>query len=65
MCLPAVSRVIILDAGFHVLELINDSEHVEHFAECEQVALADKLAPPLRLTQPPHLLAKAADRLLL
>lgn len=65
MCLPAVSGVIILNTGFHVFELVNDSEHVEHLAEREQVALADEFAPPLRLAQPPHLFAKAANRFLL
>lgn len=58
---PLVGRVVILHAAFHILQLIQHSEHVDELAEGEQVCLRHKVFSALCVTQPTDLSAKAVD----
>lgn len=63
--IPFVSRVVILDTALHVLELVQNSEHVDEFAQGEQVSLGHKVFPALSVTQALYLTAKALNCLTL
>lgn len=49
--IPFVGRVVVLDAAFHVLQLIQHSEHVDELSEGKQVRLRDKVLPALSVTE--------------
>jgi len=52
---PLVGRVVVLDAALHVLELIQDGEHVDELAQRQQVRLGHKVLPALGVAQTPYL----------
>lgn len=43
--------MVVLDAAFHVLQLIQHSEHVDELPEGQQVRLGDKVFSALGVTQ--------------
>ena len=57
--------MVILDARLHVLELVQDGEHVDEFAESEQIGLAHELLLLLRVTQTSHLGTEGPNGLVL
>lgn len=57
--------MIIFDAALHVLELIQDSKHVDEFAQSEEIGLRHKVLPPLSVAQALHLAAEPLDGLAL
>lgn len=57
--------MVVLDAALHVLELIQDREHVDELAQGQQVGLGDEVLPALGVAQPLHLAAEALDGLAL
>lgn len=59
--LPFVGRMIILDAALHVLEFVQDGEHVDEFSQSEQVGFRHEVLPALSVAQPLHLTAEALD----
>lgn len=62
---PFVSRMIILDAALHVLQLIQDSKHVDELAQSEEISLRHEVLPPLSVAQALHLAAEPLDGLAL
>lgn len=62
---PFVSRVVIFDTALHVLQLIQDSKHVDELAQGEEIGLRDKVLPPLCMAQALHLAAEPLDSLAL
>lgn len=62
---PFVSRVIVFDAALHVLQLIQDSKHVDELAQSEEISLRHKVLPPLSVAQALHLTAEPLDGLAL
>ncbi len=58
---PSVGRVVVLDAGFHVLEFIEFREHVDELAESQEVCLRYKVVFLLLVTQSSELFAEAID----
>ena len=61
---PAIHRVVVLDGGLHVLQLVEHGKHVEHLAQREQIGLTHELrltAPLPRVAQAPRLFCKALD----
>lgn len=63
--IPFVSRMVIFDTALHVLEFVQDSEHVDEFAQGKQVSLRHKVFPALSVTQTLHLTAKSLNCLTL
>jgi hypothetical protein len=55
----SVRGVVILHGAFHVLELVQDSEHVDELAEGEQVRLRDKVLAFLLVREAFHFAAEA------
>lgn len=49
--IPFIGGVIIFDAAFHVLQLIEHSKHVDELPQSQQICLRDKVLPALRVTQ--------------
>lgn len=49
--LPFVGRVVVLDAAFHVLQLVQHRKHVDEFPEGQQVRLGDEVFSALGVTQ--------------
>lgn len=62
---PFVGGVVIFDAALHVLQLVQDSEHVDELAQREEVGLRDEVLPPLGVAQALHLAAEPLDGLAL
>lgn len=62
---PFVGRMIIFDTAFHVLQLIQDSKHVNELAQREEIGFRDKVLPPLCVAQALHLAAEPLDSLAL
>lgn len=48
---PAVRGIVILHTRLHVLELVQNSEHVEEFAQSQQIGLGYKVLPLLSMAQ--------------
>lgn len=59
--IPFVGRVIIFDAAFHVLQLIQHSKHVDELPQSQQVCLGDKVFPALCVTQTTDLSAETVN----
>lgn len=57
--------MVILDAALHILQLIQDREHVDELAQGQEVGLGDKVLPPLSMAEPLHLTAEPLDGLAL
>lgn len=57
--------MIILDTALHILQLIQDSKHIDELAQGQEVGLRDKVLPPLGMAQPLHLTAEPLDGLAL
>lgn len=57
--------MIVFDATLHVLQLIQDSEHVDELAQSEEIGLRHKVLPPLSVAQALHLAAEPLDGLAL
>lgn len=57
--------MVIFDAALHVLQLVQDSKHVDELAQREEVGLRDKILPPLGVAQALHLAAEPLDGLAL
>ena len=57
--------MVIFDTALHVLQLIQDGEHVNELAQCEEIGLGDKVLPPLSVAQALHLAAEPLDSLAL
>lgn len=53
--------MVVLDAAFHILQLVQHGEHVDKLAEGEQVRLGHKVLPALCVTQAADLPTKAVD----
>lgn len=53
--------MVVLDAALHILQLVQDSEHVDELAQGQEVGLGDKVLPPLGVAQPLHLAAEPLD----
>lgn len=62
---PFVGWMVIFDTALHVLQLIQDSKHVDELAQGEEVGLRDKVLPALRVAQALHLTAEPLDSLAL
>lgn len=57
--------MVVLDAALHILQLIQDGEHVDELAQGQKVGLGDKVLPPLSMAEPLHLTAEPLDGLAL
>lgn len=57
--------MVILNTAFHVLEFIQNSEHVDELAQGKQVCLRHKVFPTLSVTQTLYLTAKTLNCLTL
>lgn len=57
--------MVVLDAALHVLQLVQDGEHVDELAQRQEVGLGDEVLPPLGMAQPLHLAAEPLDGLAL
>lgn len=57
--------MVIFDTALHVLQLIQDSKHVNELAQREEIGLRDKVLPPLSMAQALHLAAEPLDSLAL
>lgn len=57
--------MIIFDAALHVLQLIQDGEHVDELAQSEEIGLRHEVLPPLSVAQALHLAAEPLDGLAL
>lgn len=57
--------MVVLDAALHILELIQDGEHVDELAQGQEVGLRDKVLPPLSMAKTLHLTAEPLDGLAL
>lgn len=60
---PFVSRVVVLHTTLHVLQLVQHCEHIDEFAQSEQVGLRHKVFPPFSVAQTLHFATEALDRL--
>lgn len=58
---PFVRRVVVFDAAFHVLQLVQHGKHVDKLPEGQQVRLGDKVLPALGVTQTADLAAETID----
>lgn len=57
--------MVVLDTALHILQLIQDREHVDELAQGQKVGLGDKVLPPLSMAEPLHLTAEPLDGLAL
>lgn len=57
--------MVIFDTALHVLQLIQDSKHVDELAQGEEIGLGDEVLPPLSMTQALHLTAEPLNSLAL
>lgn len=57
--------MVIFDTALHVLQLIQDSKHVNELPQREEIGLGDKVLPPLSVAQALHLTAEPLDSLAL
>lgn len=57
--------MVILDTALHVLEFIQNSKHVDEFAQGKKVSLRHKVFPALSMTQTLYLTAKTLNCLTL
>lgn len=57
--------MVILDTALHVLEFVQNSEHVDEFAQGKQVSLGHKVFPALSVAQTLHLTTKTLNCLTL
>lgn len=57
--------MIIFHTALHVLQLIQDSKHVDELAQSEEIGLRHEVLPPLSVAQALHLAAEALDGLAL
>lgn len=57
--------MVIFDTALHVLQLIQDSKHVDKLAQGEEIGLRDEVLPPLSVAQALHLAAEPLDSLAL
>lgn len=57
--------MVVLHTTLHVLQLVQDCEHVDKLAQGQQVGLGDKVLPALGMAQPLHLATEALDGLAL
>ena len=57
--------MVVLDAALHILQLVQDGEHVDELAQGQEVSFGDKVLPPFRVTQPLHLTTESLDGLTL
>lgn len=62
---PFVGRVVVFDAALHVLQLIQDSKHVNELAQRKEIGLRDEVFPPLSMAQALHLAAEPLNGLAL
>lgn len=53
--------MVVLDAAFHVLQLIQHSEHVDELSEGKQVRLRDKVLSALSVTETTDLPAETVN----
>lgn len=53
--------MVVFDAAFHVLQLVEHSKHVDELPQSQQIGLGDKVLPALRVTQAPDFSAEAVD----
>ncbi len=59
LCGASVRGVVVLHGALHVLELVQDSEHVDELAEGEQVRFGDKVLAFLLVGEAFHFAAEA------
>lgn len=57
--------MVVLDAALHILQLVQDGEHVDELAQGQEVGFGDKVLPAFRMTQPLHLTTEPLDGLAL
>lgn len=57
--------MVIFDTALHVLQLIQDSKHVDELAQGEEIGLRDKVLSSLSMAQALHLAAEPLDSLAL
>lgn len=57
--------MIIFHTALHVLQLIQDSKHVDELAQSEEIRLRHKVLSPLSMAQALHLAAEPLDGLAL
>lgn len=57
--------MVVLDAALHILQLVQDCEHVDELAQGQEVGLRDEVLPTLSMAQPLHLTAEPLDGLAL
>lgn len=59
---PFIGRVVIFDAAFHVLQLIEHSKHVDELPQSQQICLRDKVLPALCVAQTTDFPTETVDR---
>lgn len=57
--------MVIFDTALHVLQLIQDSKHVNELAQREEIGLGDEVLPPLSVAQALNLTAEPLNSLAL
>lgn len=57
--------MVIFDTALHVLQLIQDSKHVDELAQGEEIGLRDKVLSSLSMAQALHLAAEPLNSLAL
>lgn len=57
--------MVVLDAALHILQLVQDGEHVDELAQGQEVGLGDEVLPALGVAQPLDLTAEPLDGLAL
>lgn len=65
LTIPSVGGVVILHTGLHVLEFIQDGEHIDKPSKSEQIGLGDEVLPLLCMAQSLHLSAEPLNGLAL
>jgi hypothetical protein len=63
--LPPISGVVVFDARFHVLQLVEDGKHVYEFPKRQQIRLGDEILPFLLMTQASNFSTELFARLFL
>ena len=58
---PVASEVVV-DAGLHVLQSVQDGEHVQELGQSQVVRLRDEVLPPLGPGQLSQLVTEPSDR---
>lgn len=51
--------MIVFDATLHILQFVQHCEHVDEFAQSEQIGLRHEVFPPLGVAQTLHFAAEA------